>query len=290
MAAVVAVVKWFNDHWPEIEAVVRPVLDEVINRIQLVIDQLVNITQFIKAVFSGDWDRAWAEIKDMFWTQWSFIQESLTNLVALLEGLWPLVRAAAGALADQLIQGFIAFFVIQWEGLKALILGLPGWLTDLMYVTWKAAKALGEIIVDGMLLGLGALVSGIMNKAGEWSGALINAIKGAWNSMLDWADANLKFTVSLGWGIPDITIDPDLSFIPRLAKGTRNFGGGPALVGEQGPELVWLPRGTAVTPAAQTAAALGGGVTVNHYHFHGFVGDVRELATVLRRHEARAIP
>jgi uncharacterized membrane protein len=43
-----------------------------------------------------------------------------------------------------------------------------------------------------------------------------------------------------------------------FAVGTRNAPGGIALVGERGPELVSLPGGSQVVPAAQTAAMMGG--------------------------------
>lgn len=43
----------------------------------------------------------------------------------------------------------------------------------------------------------------------------------------------------------------------RFAVGTRNAPGGMALVGERGPELVNLPRGSQVVPAAQTSNMLG---------------------------------
>ena len=39
-----------------------------------------------------------------------------------------------------------------------------------------------------------------------------------------------------------------LGGIPGFADGVQNFGGGPAVVGERGPELVNLPRGSSVTP------------------------------------------
>jgi hypothetical protein len=42
--------------------------------------------------------------------------------------------------------------------------------------------------------------------------------------------------------------------IPGFANGVSNFSGGPAIVGERGPELVNLPRGSSVTPNS----ALGG--------------------------------
>jgi hypothetical protein len=45
---------------------------------------------------------------------------------------------------------------------------------------------------------------------------------------------------------------------PAFAVGTRNAPGGMALVGERGPELVNLPRGSQVIPAAQTSNMMGG--------------------------------
>jgi hypothetical protein len=62
-------------------------------------------------------------------------------------------------------------------------------------------------------------------------------------------------------------------FFPGFANGTRFAPGGMALVGERGPELVNLPRGSQVLPAAQTARAMsmpdmaratgGGGVSIS---------------------------
>ena len=56
----------------------------------------------------------------------------------------------------------------------------------------------------------------------------------------------------------------------RFAVGTRNAPGGMALVGERGPEMISLPRGSQVLPAAQTANMLGG------------VGGALEIYGILR--------
>jgi hypothetical protein len=48
-----------------------------------------------------------------------------------------------------------------------------------------------------------------------------------------------------------------------FASGTQNFPGGVGLVGERGPELVTLPRGSTITPANKTAAMLGSGANAN---------------------------
>ena len=53
--------------------------------------------------------------------------------------------------------------------------------------------------------------------------------------------------------------------VPGFAMGTNFAPGGLAIVGERGPELVNLPRGSKVFPNGQTEAMLGGGanVTIN---------------------------
>ena len=53
-------------------------------------------------------------------------------------------------------------------------------------------------------------------------------------------------------------IKNSLSSQNKFAVGTRNAPGGMALVGERGPEMINLPRGSQVIPAAQTANMMGG--------------------------------
>ena len=75
-----------------------------------------------------------------------------------------------------------------------------------------------------------------------------NALIRAWNN-LDFEIPGIKVPGPLP-DIPGFTVGtPDIGTIPRLASGARNFQGGLAMVGERGPELVNLPRGSDVTPS-----------------------------------------
>jgi hypothetical protein len=65
------------------------------------------------------------------------------------------------------------------------------------------------------------------------------------------------------------------SLIPRYATGTSFHPGGGAIVGENGPEYIDLPRGTKVKTNAQTRAMFGGdNYTMNVYP--------RDMMTVAR--------
>jgi len=66
---------------------------------------------------------------------------------------------------------------------------------------------------------------------------------------------------------------------PGFATGVRNFGGGTALVGERGPELVQLPSGSNVVPNGQLNAMSGGG---NAYIMETVIRG-QDLAVVLKR-------
>lgn len=51
--------------------------------------------------------------------------------------------------------------------------------------------------------------------------------------------------------------------VPKFASGTDFFRGGNAIVGERGPEMVTLPRGSKIHPADETQRMMGGGSTIN---------------------------
>lgn len=68
---------------------------------------------------------------------------------------------------------------------------------------------------------------------------------------------------------------------PGFATGVRNFGGGAAIVGERGPELVQLPQGANVVTNGQLNASSGAGMIVAEYTIRG-----TDLVTVLKRANA----
>lgn len=75
--------------------------------------------------------------------------------------------------------------------------------------------------------------------------------------------ARLAYAIKMGF---DVSRDPLFSQkgprVPGFAGGVQNFSGGWAMVGEKGPEMVRLPRGSSVIPNAQ---AFGGGMKIAIY-------------------------
>ena len=125
---------------------------------------------------------------------------------------------------------------------------------------------------------INVLIDGISQAfSGDVGGGLNNIFKGLLNVVGDFliqlglaaiGIGKLYAAIKAGSFNPGLTITAGIAalvlgsvikaFIPKFATGTRFAPGGTALVGERGPELVSLPEGARVTPAAQTGAILGG--------------------------------
>jgi hypothetical protein len=91
-------------------------------------------------------------------------------------------------------------------------------------------------------------------------------IKGMFNSFITSFNLFIKglnTTIDLANKVPGVDIS-HLSKIDYLAQGTDNWKGGMAIVGEKGPELVSMPKGSQVFNNTETKNMMGG-VTINNY-------------------------
>lgn len=88
--------------------------------------------------------------------------------------------------------------------------------------------------------GLTAFVSGVFNGVASAVQSLVGQVKGFVNGVIGGVNAAIGIINK----IPGVSIGA----IPYLAKGTKNFGGGAAVINEKGGELVVLPSGSQVIP------------------------------------------
>lgn len=109
---------------------------------------------------------------------------------------------------------------------------------------------------------IGGIVKAFANNIiGAMDGST-GGLNGVLSKLESWLD---KFRQLVNWlaqqlGLSDPFPNPyTLQRIPQFARGTNFAPGGPALVGEEGPEIVYIPRGSKVKTAAQTRRLLARG-------------------------------
>ena len=130
-----------------------------------------------------------------------------------------------------------------------------------------AALSGGTDPIGSFFGGIASILASSLKTLGQYvieSSTLIAAIKKALNKAFAGNPA-----LGIGVGIALIAIGSALeNSIPKFAGGVQNFSGGIALVGERGPELVNLPRGSDVIPNHRIGNLSGSGVQV-------FIPDTR---------------
>lgn len=166
-----------------------------------------------------------SKIKDGFANKLSEIKSKVTDILSE-------VRTT---LVTKFTEGFNAAKDAVANGIttiKNALSSLPGAIRNKATEVFNAAKKMGSRIIDGIKSGISAVGGLVTNIA--------SAIKRAVNNAL-----GLPKHIGIKAGKGKFKIDTGVT-IPAFAKGTDNFGGGLALVGEAGPELATLGRGSAV--------------------------------------------
>ncbi len=107
-----------------------------------------------------------------------------------------------------------------------------------------------------------SFINSAMKPAFDSLSGVINGVSGAISGIGDAISGAIGWLNRLADKIRSMPSMPSVS-VPGFASGTNFAPGGMALVGERGPELVTLPRGSRVNTASETANMLGnsGGTT-----------------------------
>jgi phage-related protein len=199
---------------------------------------VVTVFRIIRTVIQGAWKAISAVVRVGVSAVRSVISAGFNAARNIVSNVWSAVR---GLTSDAWAKIY-SFASSGVERVIGLLRAMPGKILNLASDFLNAGKELGSRVIDGIGDGLRA--------AGGFVSDLAGSIKGAINSAL-----GLPITIKGPGPLPDFTI-------PAFARGGISPGG-VALVGERGPELVNLPRGSRVhsneDSRRMVASAAGGG-------------------------------
>lgn len=254
--------------------IIQSVLDWVLEHMPEIKETINNVMTFINtAIEKGGEVMNW--LKEKYEEYWPIIQEKVEVVVGKIVSIWennlkPAFEAIGSFIKDTLWPAFEQVFVhwIQptieswvntfkelWEGtLKPVFTAITDFVKNVFSGDFSGAFEDIKTIVEGIWNGLVTIIKnpinsiiGIINSFSDGICAGINSIIRALNSLqIDvpkWV-TDLTGVTSFGFNIPEMT-----GFkIPLLASGGDIAQSGTAIVGENGPELLQLPKGARVTP------------------------------------------
>ncbi len=204
--------------------------------------------------------------------------------IFILHALWPQIKNAImpafDAIKDGLkliMEGVGVFFGGIFDLFDAII---NGGFMDIMLALWEIVKGFGmivwglvKVLLGGLVVFLYEMALGLWDRAKEWVTSLGNNLKSI-SKIAGLIFAIAGMMIAWMYGAPILLIAGIgilaykfgkwlLSNIPLMANGGVSAGG-MTIVGERGPELVNLPKGSRVHSNTNSKQMVGG--TTNNFN------------------------
>lgn len=246
--------------------------------ITFVVEKATWMWNGLKSVMDG--------ISEMFQAVWNGIKVAFTAWVSFIVGLVIIAFEAMGLDAVEIWNGMIGGISAAIDWARSGISFFMEWVSSAWSATWRLVSSVASAIwtaitntVKGALSGIVAFFSPMLASLGAaWDGfwtSAGNKVKSAWEGIkatvkdgINWvlskindAIAKVNSVIAAGAGALGIKVIT-IPSIPLLAKGGDVVSAGSAMVGENGPEILSLPRGARVTPLDHGAGG-GPSITIN---------------------------
>lgn len=240
------IVDWFNNNvLPVIEPIVTALVNLFIGVSDGIITVFDGIAEFLLGVFTGDWDRAFAGLGQIFSgfgqivnSICDFIQTILETFDGWLQGVFSTDwRETFGVLGD-VLNGFFSGVESIWNGIKTFFTGIITFLRGAFSGDWKMAWE-----------GIKQIFSGIWQTLVGVAKTPINTIIGLINGMISAIVSGLNAVIdrlnSLSFTIP--------SWVPKF--GGNRFGLNISHL--TAPTIPYLASGAVIPPNSPFMAVLG---------------------------------
>jgi tape measure domain-containing protein len=239
---------FWNYIWPFMSGILGGVWKEIQGIVQIAWSIVSGIIKIGLDLLSGNWRRAWDDLKTMLSGVWDgikkFVQGGIDNVILIVKTVTEPIKKP---------------FFDAWEGVKGFFAGIGPWFHDRWLDIINKISSLSQSLKDNILKpfndvknGIGSIIKGFANSIVDNLNNGITAVQNFLNFMkggLVSAAHNLGITLTID--------DVVLPKIAHFARGGTHEGG-PMIVGEEGPELMFAPRGTNILPNKQSMALLRG--------------------------------
>jgi tape measure domain-containing protein len=252
-------------------------------------DKILPILQVVIATFV----MFGAQVLSAFLYAWEQLRPAVESLWKEFQKLWEVISPIVGMIATVLIPGLVFVFQIAFailvQVIKGFILALEGLIQFfrgfIQIVRGIFQGDFGMILegVKAMFIGFAKMLISIFQMffMGPLQG-VVDGIKNVFTGIdffkigMDWMKSltdGIKSKIggagkAIKDGLSGMIPEGLKGKIPGFANGVTNFGGGLAVVGERGPELVNLPKGSDVFTNAESKdmmRGMGGSNITNNF-------------------------
>lgn len=271
------VVQWVSENQPKLNAIrgtFMDVLGKIINIAKImwglfkenVLPIFVSLYKWIQGhmpTIRATTEVVFSKIVEVASMVWAFFKN---NILPILSRLYEFIQSKMPAIQSiiESVFGIIANVVkTAWDIFENLLLPVLKALWDFISPIFPVIQTIVEDTFSAII------------KIVEDTVGVFKTVTGAIQKAVDW----LTFWDNKDPKPKTVKVNEQYSSgsTPRYAVGTNYHPGGPAIVGEEGPELLHLPKGSKVRTANETRDLLGKGMEVNVTNYFNNVSSPSEI-------------
>lgn len=182
------------------------VFQNIANTIKFVLDTILGIVDIFIGIFTGDWDKVWTGIKEVFTSVWNYIVGFFSNIWNTLKGIIDTVLGWFGTSLSSVWTSIKNFFVNTWNNIVTgvsnfvssivnFFVSLPGkiagffssiWTTIVNFVTGLPAKAaeIGTNFINAVVgffselpYKIGYAIGAVLGTIARWVVNMVNKVR-----------------------------------------------------------------------------------------------------------------
>ena len=264
MGPVIELFKILGDIILGVVAVAIGIIIGLFNGIGKAIDNVIAALLNIVGIFTS----VIGIIVGIITTNNDMINKSIDNLIDNVIGLFKNLGTAILDIVSGFIEGIIIWFLSLYDTLVGhsiipdLVNSIINWFKSLpgkviSYITALVSQAVTKFtdLKDKIVSKVKELINKVLNQFDTLKnqiGSKFEAIKEFIQPVIDKFNDIKKAVQGVIDKVKNISFPSVPDWVPGFAGGVRNFAGGWAMVGEQGPELMYVPKGSDIYSNAQS--------------------------------------
>ena len=280
--ALIAAIVWLIMNWDAVVAFLQEVWANVCAWFTDTLNNLASLWNDIWSNICSFFETIWTAIADFFRTVWEGVVSWFTGLLDSIAAFILSTLNNINSFWTSVWNGIVSFFTGLWNGVVSFVDGVFTGIGNAISTALDWIRGVWEGAWSGIVDFFGNIFGGLVGIAKAPINGVISLINGAIRAL-----NGFKVTIP-DWvpGIGGQTWGLSIPTIPGLRDGGTVTGTGYVMVGEEGPEILKLPKGAQVNPDYDDLPDDSGrGVTFNNYAPLGSTPS-QELETFANRSEA----